>query len=303
MKIVLFSILTIFMLHSVVWAEMEPRKVAFKKTAQDTLYLFLFEPDSQAATKSAIVFFFGGGWVNGNPSQFFQHSRYLASRGMTAICAEYRIFSKHGTTPFECIEDGKSAVRWIRLHADDLGIDPNRIVAAGGSAGGHVAACTAVIDGFDSESEDQRISSEPNALVLFNPVIDTTERGYGAKKLNGRVTEISPVFHIKAGLPPTIIFHGTEDTTVPFENVARFCRLMKEKGNLCELVPFEGHKHAFFNYGKFDNKPYIETVEAMDRFLVKQGFLSGEPTINEENLEQHSAATEKATTNLHECDE
>ena len=91
---------------------------------------------------------------------------------MVAICAEYRIKSKHGTTPFECVDDGKSAVRWIREHADDLGIDPNKIVAAGGSAGGHVAACTAVINGYETNSENMDISSKPNALVLFNPVID-----------------------------------------------------------------------------------------------------------------------------------
>ena len=254
--------------------DIEPRQVPYKITPQDTLDLFIFAPNQSTSPTSAIVFFFGGGWVRGNPSQFFEHSKYLASRGMLAICAEYRVYSKHGTTPFECVEDGKSAVRWIRSHADEYGINPQKIVAAGGSAGGHVAACTALIDGFDDQSENLSISSKPNALVLFNPVIDTSEKGYGSEKLQGRETEISPVHHVSPGLPPTIIFHGTDDTTVPFENVERFCSLMHAADNSCELVAFEGHTHAFFNYGRFDNKPYFETIAAMDRFLVKHGFLS-----------------------------
>ena len=259
---------------SVLCAEIVPRHLPYKITPQDTLSLVVFEPKPSDSLKSAIVFFFGGGWVNGNTSQFYEHSKYLASRGMVAFCAEYRIFSTHGTTPFECVEDAKSAVRWIRQHAADFAIDPDRIVAAGGSAGGHIAACTSVINGFDHASENLNISSKANLMVLFNPVIDTTERGYGAEKMNGRVTDISPAHHVVAGIPPTLIFHGTDDTTVPFENVERFMTLMILSGNECELVPFDRHKHAFFNFGKFDNKPYLETIRLMDNFLVEHNFRS-----------------------------
>jgi acetyl esterase/lipase len=267
------TIIVLFALASCLRPNVQPRQIPFKITPQDTLFLFVFEPDTATASRSAIVFFFGGGWVNGNPSQFFEHSKYLASRGMVAFCAEYRIAGKHATTPFECVEDGKSAVRWIREHANEFGIDPAKIVAAGGSAGGHVAACTSVIDGFENKSEHQNISSKPNLMILFNPVIDTTERGYGAEKMDGRTTDISPAHHVKTGIPPTLIFHGTEDTTVPFENVERFMTLMILSSNECELVPFEGHKHAFFNVGKFEDKPYNETIRLMDDFLVERQFL------------------------------
>jgi acetyl esterase/lipase len=196
---------------------------------------------------------------------------------MVAMSAEYRVASRHKTTPFECVADGKSAVRWIRANAEKLGIDPERIAAGGGSAGGHVAATTGVIEGHDEPGEDTAVSSVPNALVLFNPVIDTTEKGYGARKVAGRETEISPAHHVRKGIPPTIIFHGTADTTVPHENVERFTRLMHEAGNECKLVSFEGQKHGFFNYGRGDGKAFRETVRAADEFLAKHGFLSGKP--------------------------
>jgi acetyl esterase/lipase len=193
---------------------------------------------------------------------------------MVAISAEYRVKSRHGTTPFECVADGKSAVRYLRQHADELGIDPDRLVAAGGSAGGHVAACTATIPGYDEEGEDISISSRPNALVLFNPVVDTTKLGYGANRFDGDPTVLSPVHHVTAGLPPTIIFHGTADTTVPFENVERFSEKMHAAGNDCTLVPFQNKKHGFFNDGRDpDNRSYNETVAQMDAFLRTRGFL------------------------------
>ena len=252
------------------------KQAVYKTTPQGELTMRIFYPENWKASdkRSAIVFFFGGGWVGGSPSQFFEHCKYFASRGMVAISAEYRIKKKHGTTPFECVADGKSAIRLVRANAAKFGIDPKRIVASGGSAGGHVAACTGVIDGFDEKGEDLKVSSKPNAMVLFNPVIDTSEKGYGFNKLQQRWKELSPAHHVKKGIVPTIIFHGTADTTVPFENVKRFTDLMRVSGNDCTLVSFADKKHGFFNYNRSrDNKSYNETVAAADKFLVRLGFL------------------------------
>ena len=153
----------------------------YKKTDKGELSLHVFNPLNHKATdkRPCIVFFFGGGWTGGTPRQFYQQAKHFAARGMVAVSAEYRVKNVHGTTPFECVEDGKSAIRYVRQHADELGIDPNRIVASGGSAGGHVAACTGVIAGLEEEGEDVNVSSVPNAMILFNPCLDTTEKGYG----------------------------------------------------------------------------------------------------------------------------
>jgi len=250
------------------------REIVYKQVEGDDLELHVFHPPGWTASdrRPAIIFFFGGGWVGGNPSQFYPHARYFALRGMVAISAQYRTRNSHGTDPFACIADGKSALRWVRGNAQELGVDPDRIVAGGGSAGGHVAASTALLPGLDQPGEDLSVTAVPRALVLFNPVIDTTEKGYGAEKLPGREVEASPVHHVRPGMPPTIIFHGTADTTVPFENVERFQRNMTEVGSRCELVPYDDQSHGFFNYSR-NIDIYDDTVKKAAEFLQALGLL------------------------------
>ena len=145
----------------------------YKTVGETKLYLHVFRPANKNAKKlPAIVFFFGGGWTSGTVTQFVKHSEHLAARGMVAIVADYRVKSRHGVTPIECVMDAKSALRWVRGHANEFGIDANRIAAGGGSAGGHLAAATALVKGFEEKSEDLKVSSRPNALALFNPALD-----------------------------------------------------------------------------------------------------------------------------------
>ncbi len=222
----------------------------------------------------AVVFFFGGGWHGGDVHQFEQQCRYFASKGMVAMAANYRVKSRNNTTPFDAVEDAKSAVRWIREHANELGVKKNQIVVAGGSAGGHIAACTGIISGFEAPGENLSVSSKPNALVLFNPVINTMPNGYGNKKIGENAQAISPAHHVVSKLPPTLIFHGTEDKTVPYENIVDFQNKMEQEGNICYVVPFEGQGHGFFNYGKSDNLYYEITVEKMESFLIELRYLN-----------------------------
>lgn len=258
--------------------------IIYKHTPQGDLNLHVFYPEnfSPKDKRPAMVFFFGGGWVGGNPRQFYQQATHFSKLGFVCFSAEYRVRKTHKTTPFECVKDGKSAVRFIRSNAKDFGVDPQQIIASGGSAGGHVAACTGVISGHEEAGEDYTISSVPNAMILFNPVLDTSEKGYGAEKVKGRETEISPCHQVRNNVPPCLVFHGTNDKTVPYENAKRFERLMKENGNDCLLVPFFGAGHGFFNSSWFrktntdDNFRY--TLFRAEAFLWKHGFLKKEPT-------------------------
>lgn len=242
------------------------RQIIYKQVPGDDLTLHVFQPADWKPSdrRPAIVFFFGGGWTGGNPNQFYPHARYFALRGMVAISAQYRTKSSHGVDPFACMADGRSAVAWVRSHANELGVDANKIAAGGGSAGGHVAASTALIGVSPAQA--------PVALMLFNPVIDTTEKGYGAEKLGDRQLDASPVHHVRPGAPPTIVFHGTADTTVPFENVERFQSLMEEAGNRAELIPYDARAHGFFNRSR-SLEDYVDTLQHADRFLTNLGLL------------------------------
>jgi acetyl esterase/lipase len=260
----------------------------YKQVGDVSLSLHIFEPPGPAQTnRPAIVFFFGGGWNAGSPGQFEQHCRHLAARGMVAITAEYRVASRHQVKPTACLADAKSAIRWVRANSSRLGIDPQRIASGGGSAGGHLAAATATVPGFDAPGDDLKVNVMPNALVLFNPAhvlapLDGMARNkdfesrVGADRMGTEPRNLSPAHHVKPGLPPTIIFHGRADTTVPFNTVESFTQLMTKAGNRCELVAFDGQQHGFFNHNRKGGR-YEETVAAMDKFLVSLGWIAAPP--------------------------
>jgi acetyl esterase/lipase len=251
----------------------------YRKVGDTELKVWIFEPAAKGTKPlPAIVFFFGGGWTGGSPTQFEPQSRHLASRGMIAIVADYRVKTRQDAKPADCVSDAKACVRWVRANAARLGIDPERIAVGGGSAGGHLAASTATLPGLDPAQDDKSVSCIPDALVLFNPGTVMAPfpgldlKGFGAgldkAKFGCEPTEISPLHHVKKGTPPTIIFHGKADTTVPYTTVEKFAEVMKTAGNRCELVGYEGQPHGFFNKAK-----YAETLAATDAFLVSLGYL------------------------------
>ena len=253
------------------------------KTVGDTeLYLYVFSPEGHQPSDSrpAAVFFFGGGWNGGTPSQFVPHSRHLISRGMISVVADYRVKSRQGTTPRECVKDGKSVLRWLRTNAEKLGIDANRPAAGGGSAGGHVAAATGNVLGLEEKGEDVRISSKPNALLLFNPVYDNGPNGYGYDRVKEYHEEISPIDNIRKGAPPTIVFLGTEDKLIPVTTAKRYQSLMDGVNADCEHHFYDGQPHGFFNYAKKEN--FLDTVHKMDQFLQKLGWIQGPAQVNYE---------------------
>jgi|TARA_B110000263_G_scaffold124497_1_gene108284 acetyl esterase/lipase len=251
--------------------------VVYKTVGETTLFLYVFNPKDhqQSDERPAVVFFFGGGWNGGTPTQFEHHCRHLASRGMVAIVADYRVKSRHGTTPKECVMDGKSAIRWVRSNATKLGIDPNRIAAGGGSAGGHVAAATGTVVGLEEPREDIRVSSQANALLLFNPVYDNGPSGYGHSRVKDVYPQISPMHNIKKDTPPTIVFLGTKDSLVPVATAKEYKQRMETVGRRCDLHLYDGQPHGFFNYG--NQKYYLDTVEKMDKFLVSLNYIKAEP--------------------------
>ena len=251
----------------------------YKKASGDDLWIYRFDPEGHEPAndkRPAAVFFFGGGWNGGTVTQFEQHSQYLAARGMVAFVADYRVKSRQKTGPDACVADGKSAIRWVRQNAERLGIDPERIAAGGGSAGGHVAATTGICDGLDDSAEsDSKISSKANALLLFNPVYDNGPEGYGHERAKPWFPAISPAHNITKDDPPTIVFLGTEDGLIPVSTGKKFDADLKAAGVKAELWTYEGQPHGFFNERK-SQKAFLDTVLKMDAFLVSLEWLEGE---------------------------
>jgi len=267
------------------------RVETYKKTVGEVeLKVWLFNPEGHSGDnrRPAIIFFFGGGWNRGNPRQFANHCEYLAARGMVAITADYRVRDRHAVKANACVSDAKSAIRWVRQNATRLGIDPDRIAAGGGSSGGHLAAATATLPEHDDPAEDRTVSSQPNALVLFNPGVilapvperwqpDQDAFDKFKERLGAEPVTMSPYHHIETGMAPTIIFHGTADKLVPYESVALFREAMLARNNRCDLIGYKGAGHGFFNYGRDENAAFIDTVNKMDAFLVSVGYLKPPP--------------------------
>lgn len=270
------------------------RNITYKTVGSMDLQLHVFDPT--ADTKQplpAIVFFFGGGWNGGSPAQFYQQSKYLSEQGMIAMCAEYRTKSNGGVDPSECVKDGKAAIRYLRKHSKELGIDPDRIAVGGGSAGGHVAAATGTVKGFEHDNEDMSISSRPNAMVLFNPVYDNSKDGYGYERVKDYWKEFSPLHNIDKNTPPAIVFFGSKEKLVKRSAMDAFKDNMEELGIKSELQIYEGQSHGFFNYGKDNNKWFLETLTETHRFLQELGYISGNPAVEEYLNLQTSPANER----------
>lgn len=251
----------------------------YKKASGDDLYIYRFDPEGhnpKTDKRPAVVFFFGGGWSGGTPGQFEPHSRYFASRGIVTFVADYRVKSRQNTDPNSCVTDGKSAVRWIRKNATRLGIDPTKVIAGGGSAGGHVAAAAGMCEGFEEEGEDLSISSKPVALLLFNPVYDNGEEGgYAYGRIRKWFPAISPAHNITKDDPPAIVFLGSKDKLIPVSISEKFRDKMTALKIKSELHVYEGEPHGFFNKGKKGDH-FSDTLVKSDKFLVELGYLSGE---------------------------
>lgn len=257
------------------------REEVYKVVGDVSLPVYIWEPPAEKEPpypKSVAAFFFSSGWDNGQVAQFAPHCVYFASRGMLTMAFDYRVASRHKAGPLEAMADARSAIRWLRLNAIELGINPGKIVGIGGSCGGHAIASAAMLSKFDDPSEALESSPVPNALVLFNPVLDTSKKGFGLDRFPdaGLAKDANLIRAIDKGLPPMLIMHGTADRVVPFGGSYEFARKSSKKKNICRLIEFEGQGHGFFNFN-LSFEMYEATLMAMDEFLVELGFIEPDP--------------------------
>jgi acetyl esterase/lipase len=256
----------------------------YKKVDGRELKLHILKPANWKVSdqRPAAVFFHGGGWTGGGPTQFNETSEYLVTRGLVCVQVEYRLLDKKtNEPPTKCIHDAKSAMRWVRSHAKELGIDPDRIASGGGSAGGHLAAFVGMVEGTDDPQDDLKISAKSNAMLLYNPVFDNGPGGWGTARVSERYKEFSPAHNITKDDPAAIVFLGSKDNLIPVKTLETFKANMEKVGVRCDTHIYEGQGHGFFNYGKEDSKYWYETVLETDKFLTSLGWLKGPPTLKQ----------------------
>lgn len=245
--------------------------------------IFYTDQTFQKKNNTAIVFFHGGGWAYGTPSEFFTTCERYAKMGIVTFSVNYRLSIENGITPsktispIECVMDAKSAMRWVRENAEKLHIDRNKIVAAGQSAGGHLALCTAMIDDYNEKSDNLSISCSPNAVLLFSACVNAVE-GWCDRLLGERRTKIwsiSPAHNVRKGLPPMIEFHGIDDEQVPKWTVQFFQSEMEKEGNYFEQHMYEGRKHYLGDGNPKYSRYYDdEILKVADEFLQKYKLLN-----------------------------
>lgn len=255
--------------------DLKPSRIlVYKEIADTELQMHVFEPEGFKAgdQRTCFLTIHGGGWTGGSPPRMYPFAAHYAKLGLVGISVQYRLNSaKTGVSVFDCVKDVRSAMRYLHSHATELGIDPKKIVVSGGSAGGHLAAATAMFDKVNEDSDGLSVTVTPAALVLLFPVIDTSKEGYGQAKIGERWQELSPVHNVRAGLPPTIIFHGTGDTVTPFAGAKAFHEAMLKAGNRCELDINEGGVHGYLMR---DQALFDDTMTKTDAFLKSLGLLN-----------------------------
>jgi acetyl esterase/lipase len=279
------------------------KEIVIRKIGNEEVKIYCIQPTDKKPLKSrtAVVWIHGGGWTGGITETFFPHARYFASRGSVGFCIHYRLVKSDGSvTVADCLSDCKSAIRYIREHAEELGIDPDKIIVAGDSAGGHLASCLGTINGFDYPTDNPKISALPNVMVLYNPLSAFTtspfiNRIIGGAALDKKPTpesqipseaqielakKLSPLYNVRENQPKTLIIHGTDDIVILPEQSVQFAKAMKNAGNSCKLILLPNTRHAFVCVQwKATEQEVVNAFLLMDNYLVRQGYLKGKPTL------------------------
>lgn len=252
----------------------------YEQRPEGDILAHLFFPENRDSGPSpVIVFFHGGFWDTPTPTQFVPHCLHFAGRGAVAVAAETRTSARNGTGPLEAIEDARDLIRWLRHNADTFNLDPNKITLGGAAGGAYLALLATMPKPKDLPPVDG-LECYPQALILFSALMNTAVKGSVSERFPDYKTakRLSPTSLIRRKLPPMLFFHGKADRITPFEEVEKFRRRMRWRGNSCEVVDFVRADHSFFNFN-VSHKNFEMTIGAADRFLVDRGLLpAGEPS-------------------------
>jgi acetyl esterase len=212
----------------------------------EPMRLHVFKPKEWKASdhRPAFIHFFGGGFVRGIPTQSAGWAKQAAALGLVGVAVDYRVLTRHGTDGTACIADARAAVHWLQVHAAELGLDPKRIVVSGSSAGGHLAIWTAITASPPGSDPKEAPLEKPAALVLMWPAADFTYFSPKQDRFGGHAAECSATQHLEGKMPPTLLLHGDQDPTVPYQSSVVLHRALTEHGSRCEFITMPGCGHG-----------------------------------------------------------
>jgi acetyl esterase/lipase len=226
------------------------RDLVFKEVDGETLRLDAYLPDGDGP-HPAVILIFGGGWVMGSKESWAPYGEYLAEQGFVAIALQYRLAPAH---PFPAaIDDVRDGTAWVRQHAIEFDIDPARLAAVGGSAGGHLAALLAT-EGTGPLDQGSRVAaavSWAGPMDLHASQYPPESQGYISEFLactpatcnEDEIDAASPIDHVDAFDPPMLLAHGDSDLLVPLDQAQRMAARLDAVGvpNQLLIVPNAGH--------------------------------------------------------------
>ena len=248
-------------------------QTVYKSTPEGELKLYIYRPADwkESDKRPLMLMYHGGGWRGGSPDIYFEQCRYYADQGFVAISVQYRKADKVLT--FDNIRrtvvDAVSAIRYVRKNAAQLGIDPARIIAAGSSAGGHIALCVTLLKDINDPADDLSIDRVPNALLLHCPVVHCGPKpGYAPayRAMKEQYPQLSPAHNLRPGMPPQLIVSGDLDHVIPAKYAQTYAEEVRKTGSVCEVTIYEGAKHGAFYRGSFWKK----AQPGIDQFLKAQ---------------------------------
>jgi acetyl esterase/lipase len=228
------------------------KDVVFGKGGDMDLKLDIYRPPAGKEKRMATIHFHGGGFTQGSKDSLTDRLRPYAELGYVAIAAQYRLAGQAGYPAL--VHDAKAAIRWVRANAKTLGIDPARIGVVGYSAGGYHALFTAGTGDrpeLEGNGGNAGVSSKVAVCIPYYPAANVSGSMMPAGSDDAAKKAANSTSYIAAGFPPTIIFHGMKDTTIPIESSQRLVQQFRDAGVPVEFHAFEGVPHAFDSHPEF----------------------------------------------------
>jgi acetyl esterase/lipase len=231
------------------------QRLTYKVVEGKKLTLHAFAPLTSTTTASsspAVLLFHGGRWLYGNPRAFYPQCQYFADKGYHCFSVQYRLGANNRVDVRELMEDTRDAFSYLKDHASELNIDPDKIIAGGGSSGGQLAATLGTA------------SSRPAGLLLYNPILDLSPGKPDHHLVKEYWKSVSPYHLIDELTPPTLILVGSEDPEVPLPTAQGYCDSLHSHGRRCDLAVYKGQSHGFFNQEVYMEKTNFRALEFLN---------------------------------------